>query len=404
MADRAPLRVGVVLSTREWWRRLHAYATDHSADVQVVVVRDERSVLESDLQVVCTDDTVLWVTRGLVSRAEAAGITVVGVRAARDQSSDVALETLGCSYRVSDTVPPAAMLDLLARLRPRDPFEEIVAHLDDGGDEQTGTVTVVGGPPGAGQREVAIGLAAALGEVMSVLLIDANESSPGVARRLGLGLQPHLLDAVDLVAGGDIASALARPAPQLTSSKLPFDVVAGLPAASEWQRCSPAMLDALVEVTRRQWAHTVIATSPVVEDLHRWIDRYGLSRHLLATAERVVGVCEATPRGVLRYVDWLADSQPPTRVLTVINKLPGLRYSSSEVADQLRSLCGDRIDVVGSAPYDRRVVAAEWDAALPAAGPFTRALEPLAAAVTAATAVVSASGPAGATSTKGVSR
>ena len=133
------------------------------------------------------------------------------------------------------------MLDLLARLRPRDPFDEIVAHLDDGGDERTGTVTVVGGPPGAGQREVAIGLAAALGEVMSVLLIDANESSPGVARRLGLRLQPHLLDAVDLVAGGDIASALARPAPQLTSSKLPFDVVAGLPAASEWQRCSPAM-------------------------------------------------------------------------------------------------------------------------------------------------------------------
>jgi len=41
MAERGPLRVGVVLSTREWWRRLHAYATDHSADVQVVVVRDE---------------------------------------------------------------------------------------------------------------------------------------------------------------------------------------------------------------------------------------------------------------------------------------------------------------------------------------------------------------------------
>src|SRR5262245_9589780 len=162
MADRAPLRVGVVLSTRQWWRRLHAYATDHSADVQVVVVRDERSVLESDLQVVCTDDTVLWITRGLTSRADAAGVTAAGARAARDQASDVALETLGCSYRVSDTVPPAAMLDLLAGLRPRDPFEEIVAHLEDAGEEHLGTVTVIGGPPGAGQREVAIGLAAAL--------------------------------------------------------------------------------------------------------------------------------------------------------------------------------------------------------------------------------------------------
>ncbi len=386
MADRQPLRVGVVLSTREWWQRLHAHATDHSADVEVVVVRDERAVVESNLQVVCTDDTVVWFNRALVSRAEAAGITVVGVRAARDQSSDVALQTLGLAHRVSDSVPPAAMLDLLARLRPRDPFDEIVAHLDEGGAGPAGAVTVVGGPPGAGQREVAIGLAAELAEVMSVLLVDCNEASPGVARRLGLELQPHLLDAVDLATGGgDIDSALARPAAQMPASNLPFDVVAGLPAPSEWQRCSSVMVDALVDVARQRWAHTVITTSPIVEDLRRWIDRYGLSRHLLATAERVVGVCEATPRGVLRYVDWLADSQPPAQVLTVVNKVPGLRYSPGEITDQLRSLCGERVNVVASAPYDRRVVAAEWDATLPASGPFTRALQPVVAAITSST-------------------
>ena len=107
-----------------------------------------------------------------------------------------------------------------------------------------------------------------------------------------------------------------------------------------------------------RWGHTVVTTSPVVEDLRRWVDRYGVTRQLLATAERVVGVCEATPRGVLRFVDWLAESQPATQVLTVVNKVPGLRYSSHEVADQLRSVCGDRIEVVASAPYDRRVVAA----------------------------------------------
>ena len=99
------------------------------------------------------------------------------------------------------------MLDLLARPRPRDPFEEIVAHLDDGGDNRPArspsSEALRCRSAGSGDRS-----GGALGEVMSVLLIDANESSPGVARRVWLGLQPHLLDAVDLVAGGDIASAL----------------------------------------------------------------------------------------------------------------------------------------------------------------------------------------------------
>lgn len=376
------MRIGVVLSTREWWRRLHAHAADHSADVEVVVVRDERSVMESGLQVVCTDDTVLWFTRTTVSRAEAAGITVVGVRAAQSSPSDTALESIGLAHRVSDSVPPAALLELLARLRPRESFEDIVAQLDVADDDDAGRVTIVGGPPGAGAREVAIALAVGLSETASTVLVDCNESSPGVARRLGLQLQPHLLDAADLATGGgDIGPALAVPAPQLPPATLPFAVVAGLPAASEWRRCTTPMVDALLLACRRGWNHTVVTTSPVVEDLRRWVDRYGVSRELLATASRVVGVCEASPRGVLRFVDWLVDAQPTAPVMTVVNKVPGVRYSSNEVGEQLTSLCGDRIEVVASAPFDRRVVAAEWAAALPASGSFTRALQPLVARV-----------------------
>ena len=84
MAARAALRVGAVLSSEDWWRRLNAHAADHGSDVEVVVVRDAHAVLESGLQVVCTDDTVVWFTRAMVSQAEAAGITVVGVRSAGD--------------------------------------------------------------------------------------------------------------------------------------------------------------------------------------------------------------------------------------------------------------------------------------------------------------------------------
>ena len=44
------------------------------------------------------------------------------------------------------------------------------------------------------------------------------------------------------------------------------------------------------------------------------------------------------------------------------------------MAEQLGSLCGERVEVVASTPFDRRVTAAEWDATLPARGPFTKAL------------------------------
>ena len=88
----------------------------------------------------------------------------------------------------------------------------------------------------------------------STVLVDCNESSPGVARRLGLQLQPHVLDAVEVAtAGGDVRSVLAQPAESVAAAKLPFDVVAGLPAPSEWQRWSPASADVLLAACRGGW-------------------------------------------------------------------------------------------------------------------------------------------------------
>ena len=169
-------------------------------------------------------------------------------------------------------------------------------------------------------------------------------------------------------------------------------MIAGLPAASEWERFTPADADVLVAGCRTGWRQTVVTTSPVVEDLHRWVDRYGLSRHLLTSAPAVVGVCEATPRGVLRFVDWLAECQPATTVMTVVNKVPSSRFSSAEVVEQLGSLCGDRVAVALVVPFDRRVVAAEWDATPPARGPFTKALGAVTARLVPEAAPVSMAG------------
>jgi hypothetical protein len=199
-----------------------------------------------------------------------------------------------------------------------------------------------------------------------------------VARRLGLRLQPHVLNAVELAAAGrDLRDAVAVPADSVPAAGLPFDVLAGIPSLSEWQRFPPAAADVLLAACQHRWRFTLAVTSPVVEDLRRWVDRYGLSRHLLNSQGTVVGVCEASPRGVLRFVDWLAEVRPQSPVMTVVNKDPGSRFAVAEVIDQLRSLCGDRVEVAATVPLDRRVTAAEWDATLPAKGPFTRAVRPL---------------------------
>jgi hypothetical protein len=370
------LRVGVVLSAGTWGRRLNAFAADHGAGVEVVMVRDAHAVFESGLQVVCVDDSIVWFDRAMVASAETAGITVVGVRSAGDESSDARLAGLGIAHRMHDTVPPGSMLELVARLRPRDRFEEIVADLvDPDGVCSSGMWVTVGGPPGAGAREIAVGVAAGLAGAGSTVLVDCNECSPGVARRLGLGVQPHVIDAVGLVsAGSDLAAVLAGPAEGLGGGGLRFDVIAGLASPGEWTRFPASAAELLIGACRARWRYTVAVTSPIVEDLHRWVDRYGVSRHLLGSSPVVVGVCEASPRGVLRFAEWLAECQPAGRVVAVVNKVSSSRFVGAEVVDRLVSLCGDRVEVAAVVPFDRRVVAGEWDATLPARGPFTKAV------------------------------
>ncbi|MFT3852016.1 MAG: hypothetical protein QM733_04655 [Ilumatobacteraceae bacterium] len=385
-ADRA-LRVGVVLSTADWWSRLNAYAADHGSNVEVVVVRDAQAVLQSGLQIVCADDSVLWFNRSMVVQAEAAGITVVGIRFSQDVSSDERLAAMGIGHRLNDSVAPAAMIDLLGRLRPFESFDEIVAGLEPPSPGGDGSRIVVGGPPGAGAREIAIGLAAEVGRASSTILVDCSESSPGVARRLGLRLQPHVLDAAKLGPGVALADVLGRPADGLESRALPFDVICGLPSPSDWQRLSPAMADDVLAACTASWRYRVATTSPTIEDLGRWVNRYAVSRYLLGSADVVVAVCEATPRGVVRFVDWLADAQTPSPVRVVVNKTPKSRFVVGEVVEQLRSLCGDHIDVVTTVPFDRRVAIAEWDASLPTRGAFTRAMRSAAGALVASPAV-----------------
>lgn len=368
--------VGVVLSPRGWSGPLHAFVADHVPDVELIVVRDRRAALGAGAHLLVLDSTTPWLTASFVAEADAADTRLVGVYDRHDGGmSRDRLAGLGLTHLLEEAMPPEDVMFLLERLRPtvRDgPRAERVAPT--ASPLVDGAVVPVGGPSGSGARELAIGLAAQWADAgLSTLLVDANETTPGVARRLGTGLYPHLLTAIERCAADGaegVRSALAdrvRP--------MPFDVIVGLATPRDWDRLVPSDVTELLSVCRREWERVVVTTSPLIEDLTRWGDRFGVSRRVLTNADIVVGAAEPTPRGVLRYLDWFADAGwLRGDVVTVLNKVPSSRRVAFEARQQLIDTAGTLVDVVWEVPFDRAVTAAEWDGQLVGRGRFHKAL------------------------------
>lgn len=364
-------RVAAALS--EWGRTLRQWVHDHEPAMEVELVRSRLAVLNGSVDAACLDLDQLWVDQALVTALRERGVAVVGMYST--PAEDQQWREWGVADRMESTVEPQSMALLLARLRPAfaaPPFPVVEAPSEGAGRR---VPLVVGGAPGSGAREVLIGLASHLVRSSSTVIVDANETAPGVARRLGLAEQPNVLGAALLAASdGDLREAVAR---TVVGRPTGFDVIAGLAAASEWTEWSADSALRVVQAAGRRWDSVVVSTSPMVEDLRRWGDRYGVSRGLLSSPDvRVVAVVEASPRGVMRFADWLADAQPMWRVGVVINKVPARSsFMLGEVRDRVVSLAGEsRVEILGWLPFDRRVVRAEWDATLVSAGPFAKSL------------------------------
>ncbi|MFP5377299.1 MAG: MinD/ParA family protein, partial [Acidimicrobiia bacterium] len=237
--------------------------------------------------------------------------------------------------------------------------------------------------PGAASAVVAVALAAAASERRSVVLVDVDEVNPGVARRLGLALHPHLLDALDAVHAGPgtdaadpLGDALARPALG-PAGRLGFDVITGLANRDDWALARGGDVAALLDALRARWGVVVVNLGPHLEDLTRWVDRFGASRAALGVADAVVGVCEASPRGVLRFLDWLAEASalvPSRPVHVVVNRVPRSAFRAAEVLERLRADAGGRLASVDLVPEDPAVRRAEWAGEVVGGRRFRRAV------------------------------
>jgi CO dehydrogenase nickel-insertion accessory protein CooC1 len=368
--------IGVVLSPRPWSVRLHAFVADHVPDAELVVVRDRRAALSSGAQVLVLDSTTPWLTPTFVTESEDAGVRLVGVydRADGGTSRD-RLAGLGLTHLLEEAMPPEDVVFLVDRLRPAVALGERRGRRAAADPVATdGAVIAVGGPSGSGAREVAVGLATHWAESGWVtLLVDANETTPGVARRLGFGLYPHVLTAVERSASDGVDGVRSALADRV--GPVPFDTIAGLATPRDWDRLVAGDLAELLSVCRRGWDRVVVTTSPLIEDLARWGNRFGISRHVLANADAVVGVAEPTPRGVLRFLDWVVDAgRLRADVVTVLNKVPRARRVAFEARQQLVDAGGALVGDVCELPLDRSVAAAEWDGIVVSRGRFRKAL------------------------------
>jgi hypothetical protein len=281
-------------------------------------------------------------------------------------------------------------LEQLEDLRPEhgldDRFQEVVAGLAfDDHDVQSNQVLAVGGPPGSGATEVALGLADVVCRHHRTVLVDVDEVAPGVARRLQLGLHPHLLTALDELRGttigidGDLAvhpleRALARPAAG-SRNRLDFDVIAGLANRRHWHLLRGDEIVGLMNELAARWACVVVNLGPHLEDLSPYVDRFVASRSVVGRADRLVGVCEASPRGLLRFLDWLvevAELAPEHQVDVVVNRTPSSRHRQAELEAQLYDDAGPRLASVSFLPDDPEVPRAAWDGVVVPRSPFRR--------------------------------
>jgi MinD-like ATPase involved in chromosome partitioning or flagellar assembly len=369
--------VALVFSPETWVEELHRHLADHGgARVRQIVV-EPTAALDEDYDALVVSDRWPALTRSFVQAVHARGRHVLGVFDPDEPAGKDHLVALGVEATIAGDAPVSefvgAVVGLVAEARsPHEPTDRRAgAPLVDTPEAAGARVVVVSGPRGAGATEVAVTLATAAARHRgSVVLVDAHESAPAVAGRLGLGLEPNLRTAVDahVHALGEVADAVVR------AVATGFDVVSGFPSAGAAAHVTPREVLDVLEALRRSYGTVIV-------DLD---SGHGapIGRAVLGLNPTLVGVSTATPLGVVRLLEWVAESSsvaPSSPIHLVLNRAPRERFRRAEIASEIcRALVPSTLVFV---PTDRHVEDAGWNGIPVVRGPFLAGLGPLAADV-----------------------
>jgi CO dehydrogenase nickel-insertion accessory protein CooC1 len=387
-----PLLVAACLSNRAWRARLQSHVRDHEADMVVELVRDRHQALADRVEVVLIDDDTSWISAPVVASLHRAGKCVVGVFDP-DESDGFGkhfLHEAGVELRVPSDLSTDALVSLLRQHRPLRAMtvadRVVIASTPETTPKDRRPVLAVGGPSGAGGTEVAVGMAQLLAGEPTVLL-EVDESHPGLARRLGLSVHPHIVTAVHALqrastpgfeaADPTVEECTARPS--LGQPDLGFHVITGLVSRDDWSLLRGDEVVDLIDHLTGRGSHVIAKVGSTLEEIPN-TPRYEVSRQVITRADRIVGVADGSPTGLLHFADWLADAVAlagDTPIDVVVNRTPPWTACGSQLREAVREIAGEHLHSVTLVPPDRRVTRAGWDATTIAVGPFLRRLSTL---------------------------
>lgn len=394
-------QVALAASVRDWAQRLHRHVADHGGLRVRATVLHPADALDQDHDVFVGDDCTSFLSPRFVQEMHRRGRTVVGVFDPDDPTGKDELVECGVDSVIAqdasaqefvsaicEAMPTARMLrDAAAREQDDHGAPGGASRLVDGaigdgrgvggGEEQAargyGPVTAVGGAGGGvGATELAVAItASAARRGYPTALVDADETAPSLAQRLGTETYPNLRAAVDTLDRdpSQLGSILHQVADGV-------GVLPGLSSPRNWVEHRPADARDVVRGLAHVRDRVVVNVGSCVEDLHAagGPSRYGLSRRIMADADAHVVVASPTPAGLTRLLEWLADLRvlrPDALAHVVFNRMVGDEYRRGELVDELaRTVVPAGVWFV---PHDPRVIESSWTGDLVPDGPFTRA-------------------------------
>ncbi len=397
----ADVVIAVGHTIRPWRGELQRYARDFVTGVTIQVFRDQRALDATRFDALLLDGSSSLLNPSLMEQMADRQIPVAAVYD-RDEDRDGEeyrkIEALGVSM-----VEPGALDDLIVTFSRRGPAQATgdaapgpaATTADAPTISVNGTVIAIGGPGGSGTTEVAVMLAARMAaKKRSTILVDIDEFRPSVARRLGFALTPHIVNAVEALSylspyataeeiRGRIQGVLAEAA-VANANGLPFDAIAGLPSGSDWHSIAPDRIPSLAQALSRAYEVVILRLGPSLEDLSRWIDRFGASRSAVLAADRVISVADASPTGIAESIDWLADlrelTDEPIRV--VVNRVPPGKFRKAEMVETLERAIGEGVVGIHTVRFDKTLPDRSWFGDLPSHGNAMKDIDRIASALT----------------------
>lgn len=362
--------LALALSARDWTDRLHRFLADHGgARVRVNAMSAEDLAHES-FDVLLIDDSCSFLTPRLVMELSATGRRVIGVFDPEEfADGKTRLRECGVVDVIEAYAHPDEFLIRIAAVASELVVDRRDRHFEDApvaGRKLSDVIVVAGPSGGVGVTEVAIGIAGWLADRgLKVVLVDGDRSGASLAQRLDLAPYPNLATALDLFdhSPTDLATSLQ------TVEGVGISVLAGIPAVADLPSFRPRQLAELI-------THLAGAWDVVVTDAGRWTGRdSAFPESLISEATRLVGVGTASPVGLARLIDWMAEVARVRNegVDVVINRSPRERFRRAELVEELSRAIRPRS--LALLPNDDAVEHAAWNGGLVGRGRFGRGLD-----------------------------